>query len=77
MYIRVTKEFSFEMAHALLGYSGPCKNIHGHSYQLAVTMKGLVNTNQDSPILGMVIDFSKIKEIVKTELLRRMIMHWC
>jgi len=30
-YIRITKEFSFEMGHALLGYDGPCRNVHGHS----------------------------------------------
>ena len=27
--IRVTKVFTFDMAHALFGYDGPCKNIHG------------------------------------------------
>ena len=34
--IRLTKEFSFEMAHALAGYDGPCREIHGHSYKLIV-----------------------------------------
>ncbi len=38
--IRLTKIFNFEMAHALYGYDGPCKNIHGHSYQLEVTIAG-------------------------------------
>ncbi len=38
--IRITKAFNFEMAHALLGYKGPCKHIHGHSYELFVTVKG-------------------------------------
>ena len=33
--IRITKVFSFEMAHALINYDGPCKNIHGHSYKLS------------------------------------------
>jgi 6-pyruvoyltetrahydropterin/6-carboxytetrahydropterin synthase len=40
--IRVTKLFRFEMAHALNGYDGPCKNIHGHSYELQVTVIGPV-----------------------------------
>ena len=39
-YIRVTKEFSFEMAHVLEGYDGPCREIHGHSYRLFVTVAG-------------------------------------
>ena len=38
--IRITKEFKFEMAHALHGYDGLCKNIHGHSYRLWVTIRG-------------------------------------
>ena len=38
--IRLTKEFSFEAAHALDGYDGPCREIHGHSYRLFVTVKG-------------------------------------
>ena len=37
--IRLTKEFSFEAAHALDGYDGPCREIHGHSYRLFVTVK--------------------------------------
>lgn len=63
--IRITKEFTFEMAHALWNYDGPCKNIHGHSYKLYVTVRG--NTIEDSTNtkMGMVIDFSEIKKIVK------------
>ena len=38
--IRLTKEFSFEAAHALEGYDGACREIHGHSYRLFVTVKG-------------------------------------
>ncbi len=66
--IRLTKEFKFEMAHALLGYSGPCKNIHGHSYYLYVTIIGEILKDDNSPINGMVIDFGELKEIVKTEI---------
>ncbi len=62
--IRITKEFQFEMAHALLGYDGPCKNIHGHSYQLDVTVKGKVKDGTSDSDEGMVTDFSVIKEIV-------------
>jgi len=63
--IRVTKQFHFEMAHALLDYDGPCKNIHGHSYQLNVTVKGKVKTNTSDSDEGMVVDFGVIKKIVK------------
>ena len=63
--IRITKEFNFEMAHALYGYDGPCKNIHGHSYCLSVTVKGNPVKEQCHPKLGMVMDFSELKKIVK------------
>lgn len=62
--IRVTKEFTFEMAHALWNYDGPCRNIHGHSYRLYVTVRGDPLKNIRSAKLGMVIDFTDLKEIV-------------
>jgi 6-pyruvoyltetrahydropterin/6-carboxytetrahydropterin synthase len=63
--IRVTKEFTFEMAHALLGYDGSCKFVHGHSYGLSVTVIGKPIENTSDPKLGMVIDFGDLKRIVK------------
>ena len=42
--IRITREFTFEMAHALWNYDGPCRNIHGHSYKLYVTVFGNTST---------------------------------
>jgi len=66
--IRVTKEFSFETAHALWNYDGPCRNIHGHSYRLFVTVIGKPVENQDNPKNGMVIDFGDLKKIVTREI---------
>jgi 6-pyruvoyltetrahydropterin/6-carboxytetrahydropterin synthase len=63
--IRVTKEFNFEMAHALWNYDGPCKNIHGHSYKLFVTIIGSPNNNPEDPKFGMVLDFTDLKNLVK------------
>lgn len=55
------------MAHLLDGYDGLCRNIHGHSYRLFVTVKGNPCTDALSPKLGMVMDFSVLKKIVKEE----------
>jgi len=66
--IRVTKEFPFEMAHVLWNYDGPCKNVHGHSYRLFVTLSGVPADNQENPKNGMVIDFSDLKSIIKKEI---------
>lgn len=65
--IRITKEFSFETGHALYGYDGKCRNIHGHSYKLAVTVKGRPIEEEGHIKLGMVIDFGDLKEIVRSE----------
>lgn len=62
--IRLTKEFSFEMAHALLNYDGLCKHIHGHSYKLAVTVIAEPIDDKSSPKHGMVMDFGDLKKIV-------------
>lgn len=67
--IRVTKEFSFEMAHALLNYDGPCRNVHGHSYRLFVTLSGVPVDDLQNPKNGMVIDFTELKSIVKKEII--------
>ena len=66
--IRITKEFKFEMAHALHGYDGLCKNIHGHSYRLSVTIKGSVKNEKGHVKDGMVMDFGILKEIVKPDI---------
>jgi len=66
--IRITKQFSFETGHALYGYDGKCKNVHGHSYKLFVTVIGSPITDQNNVKYGMVIDFTDLKKIVKEEI---------
>ncbi|TDU43401.1 6-pyruvoyltetrahydropterin/6-carboxytetrahydropterin synthase [Gelidibacter sediminis] len=66
--IRITKQFSFETGHALYGYDGKCKNVHGHSYKLSVTVIGTPISDTSNVKYGMVIDFSDLKKIVKTEI---------
>jgi 6-pyruvoyltetrahydropterin/6-carboxytetrahydropterin synthase len=66
--IRITKQFSFETGHALYGYDGKCKNVHGHSYKLSVTVIGEPITDRNNVKFGMVIDFSDLKKIVKEEI---------
>ncbi len=63
--IRITKQFSFETGHALYGYDGKCRNVHGHSYKLSVTVIGEPVTDTENVKLGMVIDFGDLKKIVK------------
>ena len=58
--IRITKIFKFETGHALNGYDGLCKNIHGHSYKLSDTVIGkpiedLKLPNSDEPGSGILV----------------------
>lgn len=69
--IRITKIYNFEMAHVLKDYDGPCRNIHGHSYKLYVTVTGTPITDGSSPKKGMVMDFKDLKAIVKKHIVDR------
>jgi 6-pyruvoyltetrahydropterin/6-carboxytetrahydropterin synthase len=67
--IRITKQFNFETAHALWNYDGKCKNIHGHTYKMFVTIIGEPNQNELSPKYGMVMDFGDLKRIIKENII--------
>lgn len=56
MYLR--REFKFDAAHNLINYRGKCEVLHGHTYKLAVTLKGEPDGD------GMVFDFVELKKIV-------------
>ena len=47
----------FDAAHALRGYPGECRNLHGHTWDVEVTVAG---TELDE--IGIVYDFKSLKE---------------
>jgi len=69
--IRITKAFGFECSHALMNYDGLCRNIHGHSYRLFVTITGNTLEKEGHPKNGMVMDFGDLKNIVFTEIIEK------
>lgn len=69
--VRVSKEFVFEAAHALDNHEGKCKNLHGHSYKLIVTVAGKPIEDDNAPDAGMVIDFTDLKKIVNSEIVHQ------
>lgn len=69
MLLRLTKRFTFEMAHALPNYAGKCHNLHGHSYKLYVTVEGMPPTAAGHAIDGMLIDFGDIKQLVQQHII--------
>jgi len=67
--LHLTRIFHFDMAHVLLNYPGKCKNIHGHTYKLEVTVKGVPCNEETSPKKGMLIDFSDFKNLIHNEII--------
>lgn len=68
--IRLSKIFRFEMAHALSQYNGPCKNIHGHTYTLHVTIGTNETVENYIPSPGILVDFKMIKKIVQENIIQ-------
>lgn len=64
---RVKVAFDFEAAHRLPQHPGKCKELHGHSYHLVVTVARRVAQET-----GMAIDFADLKHIVRREVVDRL-----
>jgi 6-pyruvoyltetrahydropterin/6-carboxytetrahydropterin synthase len=58
---RVTREIRFCYGHRLLNYEGKCRHLHGHNGRAVITLE---TARLDD--LGMVVDFTRIKEVVST-----------
>ncbi len=67
--LKITKIFYFEMAHAIHGYSGACKDIHGHSYELHVTVSATIDHKNYLPSPGFIIDFKELKKQVQQDVI--------
>ncbi|RBL89070.1 6-pyruvoyl trahydropterin synthase family protein [Chitinophaga flava] len=66
--LQLTKIFSFETAHALHRYNGKCRNIHGHSYKLHVTVRDKAHQGEYLPAPGILVDFKDIKAVVQSHI---------
>lgn len=64
MYTLKTKS-SFDSAHFLSGYEGKCANIHGHRWSVEIEV-GSENLDAEGNFRGMIVDFSKLKEDLKS-----------
>ena len=54
----VTKSVKFDAAHILTNHQGLCKNLHGHTYRVDVSV-----TQPDDDPRDMVIDFKDLKSV--------------
>ena len=65
--LEVSQEFMFSAAHRLPNYDGPCEDVHGHNYQLVVTVRGVAEESS-----GMVMDFRVIEDAVKDKVITKL-----
>ncbi len=63
------------MAHAIHGYEGSCKNIHGHSYELHVTVAPESSDDTFLANTGFIIDFKELKRLIQDNIIRKF-DHW-
>ena len=80
--LTITKRFEFSYGHRLVGYKGPCAEMHGHNALMEITVRGgpVHNTYtakektwwelaKKMSYDNMVIDFKLLKHIVEEEVL--------
>lgn len=70
MKMTLSKEFEFDSAHNLIDYHGKCENLHGHTYQLRVTLLG--TPSEESGKSGMILDFGILKSVVKEKVISKL-----
>ncbi len=68
--MKISKTFAFDMAHMLDSHDGKCCNLHGHTYQLVVTISGDIIQNGSKA--GMVMDFADLKSIVNQHVIQKL-----
>lgn len=54
--MKIAKRFRWEGAHRLPWHEGPCKDLHGHSYEMFVEVEGTPDEN------GLLLDFKHLKQ---------------
>ena len=64
----ITRRLEFDAGHRIPDHQSQCRHLHGHRYALEITLSGSIIHRSGSPENGMVMDFSKVKELAKTHL---------
>jgi 6-pyruvoyltetrahydropterin/6-carboxytetrahydropterin synthase len=70
--VRVCKIFTFDAAHQLIGHSGKCANLHGHTYRLEVVLEGVPLGPEHTSDEGFVMDFAHLKSVVKERVIDKL-----
>jgi 6-pyruvoyltetrahydropterin/6-carboxytetrahydropterin synthase len=66
LIVHLSKEFRFEASHQLPNHDGKCARLHGHSWELKVTIAGhVLDAIPHHPKEGMAMDYTDIKAAVQ------------
>lgn len=68
----LSKHCRCEAAHSLPGHRSKCARVHGHSYQLEVTLRGPIKRLPDASDDGMVMDFADLSGLVQQAALNQL-----
>lgn len=63
--MRITRRLEFDAGHRIPNHQSQCRHLHGHRYGIEVTLAGDVISTTGSPMNGMVMDFSEVKNIAR------------
>ena len=62
----ITKSFVFDACHYLPYHDAKCRNIHGHTYHMEISVRDIVLRET-----GMVMDFGKLKQAVNDNVIEK------
>lgn len=61
----ITRRLEFDAGHRIPDHRSQCRHLHGHRYAIEITLSGSVLDAAGNPENGMVMDFSRIKELAR------------
>lgn len=64
----ITRRLEFDAGHRISTHNSKCRHLHGHRYAIEITLSGHIISQEGVSEQGMVMDFSEVKRIAKTEL---------
>ena len=59
----ITRRLEFDAGHRIPDHRSQCRHLHGHRYAIEITLAGTVLNAAGEPENGMVMDFSRVKQI--------------
>lgn len=66
--MRITRRLEFDAGHRIPDHQSQCRHLHGHRYAIEVTLSGDIIRQPGSPVDGMVMDFSEVKNLARKHL---------